>query len=254
MRLLAKAIAIRQATGLSARRTNRILKVRKCKGIYMGLNELKSKLDEFVHQYSIAKFEAEDIVELVAEGESIDWIVNQLKGDTQIDVDAITALLIEIKGVVGLEKEPLENKTAAEPLIESGMPDVSQIDPSQLDLTKIGSMLPKGMEMPPDLDAKEIKSLIESPQGKIMADFLGFCQEKGIDLSDGNLNDPRTESLQNEWLSMPRDAFDGKTPTEMLSLIQGKVETFRREDPRVGRNDPCPCGSGKKFKKCCGRT
>jgi uncharacterized protein len=26
----------------------------------------------------------------------------------------------------------------------------------------------------------------------------------------------------------------------------------RREDPKVGRNDPCPCGSGKKYKKCCG--
>jgi len=26
----------------------------------------------------------------------------------------------------------------------------------------------------------------------------------------------------------------------------------RREGPRVGRNDPCPCGSGKKYKKCCG--
>ena len=24
--------------------------------------------------------------------------------------------------------------------------------------------------------------------------------------------------------------------------------------PRVGRNDPCPCGSGKKYKKCCGRN
>ncbi len=23
--------------------------------------------------------------------------------------------------------------------------------------------------------------------------------------------------------------------------------------PRIGRNDPCPCGSGKKYKKCCGR-
>ncbi|MBR6467995.1 MAG: SEC-C domain-containing protein, partial [Desulfovibrio sp.] len=23
--------------------------------------------------------------------------------------------------------------------------------------------------------------------------------------------------------------------------------------PRVGRNDPCPCGSGKKYKKCCGK-
>jgi uncharacterized protein len=28
--------------------------------------------------------------------------------------------------------------------------------------------------------------------------------------------------------------------------------TFRREMPKVGRNDPCPCGSGKKSKKCCG--
>ena len=32
-----------------------------------------------------------------------------------------------------------------------------------------------------------------------------------------------------------------------------KPETFRREMPKVGRNDPCPCGSGKKYKKCCGR-
>ncbi len=28
----------------------------------------------------------------------------------------------------------------------------------------------------------------------------------------------------------------------------------KRDQPRVGRNDPCPCGSGKKFKNCCGRT
>ena len=27
-----------------------------------------------------------------------------------------------------------------------------------------------------------------------------------------------------------------------------------REEPKVGRNDPCPCGSGKKYKKCCGRN
>lgn len=31
-----------------------------------------------------------------------------------------------------------------------------------------------------------------------------------------------------------------------------KPETVRREEPKVGRNDPCPCGSGKKHKKCCG--
>ena len=30
------------------------------------------------------------------------------------------------------------------------------------------------------------------------------------------------------------------------------IRTIRRESPKVGRNDPCPCGSGKKYKKCCG--
>ena len=30
------------------------------------------------------------------------------------------------------------------------------------------------------------------------------------------------------------------------------IKTVRREEPKVGRNDPCPCGSGKKFKKCHG--
>ncbi|HCD55369.1 MAG TPA: hypothetical protein DEQ90_08075, partial [Halieaceae bacterium] len=30
-------------------------------------------------------------------------------------------------------------------------------------------------------------------------------------------------------------------------------QTFTREQPKVGRNEPCPCGSGKKFKQCHGR-
>ncbi len=33
-----------------------------------------------------------------------------------------------------------------------------------------------------------------------------------------------------------------------------KVETHQRQAPKVGRNDPCPCGSGKKYKKCHGAT
>jgi SEC-C motif-containing protein len=36
--------------------------------------------------------------------------------------------------------------------------------------------------------------------------------------------------------------------------VEGEIipETVTREGPKVGRNDPCPCGSGKKYKKCCG--
>lgn len=31
-----------------------------------------------------------------------------------------------------------------------------------------------------------------------------------------------------------------------------KPQTVQRESPKIGRNDPCVCGSGKKYKKCCG--
>jgi uncharacterized protein len=31
-----------------------------------------------------------------------------------------------------------------------------------------------------------------------------------------------------------------------------RLAPIRRDAPKVGRNDPCPCGSGKKYKKCCG--
>jgi preprotein translocase subunit SecA len=32
-----------------------------------------------------------------------------------------------------------------------------------------------------------------------------------------------------------------------------KPKPYKREKPKIGRNDPCPCGSGKKYKNCCGR-
>ena len=34
--------------------------------------------------------------------------------------------------------------------------------------------------------------------------------------------------------------------------IHRESETYRRKSPKIGRNDPCYCGSGKKYKKCCG--
>ena len=34
----------------------------------------------------------------------------------------------------------------------------------------------------------------------------------------------------------------------------GNMPDFLRGMPKVGRNDPCPCGSGKKFKQCCGKV
>ena len=36
--------------------------------------------------------------------------------------------------------------------------------------------------------------------------------------------------------------------------FDGKVKQVVRETPKIGRNDPCPCGSGKKYKTCCGKN
>jgi preprotein translocase subunit SecA len=41
----------------------------------------------------------------------------------------------------------------------------------------------------------------------------------------------------------------GNTPSE-----PEKVETVKRDGDKIGRNDPCPCGSGKKYKKCHGQA
>lgn len=38
----------------------------------------------------------------------------------------------------------------------------------------------------------------------------------------------------------------------MVASNMRDTNTFRRNTPKVGRNDPCPCGSGRKYKKCCG--
>jgi uncharacterized protein YecA (UPF0149 family) len=47
------------------------------------------------------------------------------------------------------------------------------------------------------------------------------------------------------WHQLAQD--QEQVPQRKLS----SVRTFRRDAPKVGRNEPCPCGSGKKFKHCC---
>jgi preprotein translocase subunit SecA len=51
------------------------------------------------------------------------------------------------------------------------------------------------------------------------------------------------------------DKRDGKRASDMVSEAAEAVTKARpvRAGPKVGRNDPCPCGSGKKYKQCCGR-
>ena len=57
-----------------------------------------------------------------------------------------------------------------------------------------------------------------------------------------------------EWLyTMPEwDSILTKEKRAELKAAYNSTKTIVKDD-KIGRNDPCPCGSGKKYKKCCGK-
>ncbi len=75
----------------------------------------------------------------------------------------------------------------------------------------------------------------EDNQGQV--EFVVKFSEDGIERTHHELS--TFEKLDGKWY------FEsGKTPPP---------KQFVRETPKVGRNEPCICGSGKKYKKCCGK-
>jgi uncharacterized protein len=46
----------------------------------------------------------------------------------------------------------------------------------------------------------------------------------------------------------------GRAPAEIMSILNGDPEKLKNIFQDLGRNDPCPCGSGVKFKKCHGKV
>ena len=67
-----------------------------------------------------------------------------------------------------------------------------------------------------------------------IVEFKASYQQDGKDYEHHEVS--TFEKVEGQWFFK-----DGQTP----------VRTVERAAPKVGRNDPCPCGSGKKYKKCC---
>ena len=57
----------------------------------------------------------------------------------------------------------------------------------------------------------------------------------------------RFYKINGHWVYSRKDSTLPPVPNASVK----KTKTFIREEAKVGRNDPCPCGSGKKYKKCC---
>ncbi|MCP3675969.1 MAG: YchJ family protein [Gammaproteobacteria bacterium] len=91
-------------------------------------------------------------------------------------------------------------------------------------------------------DTSEWQSLeILSTQGGQEKDDEGIVEFAATYKENNKLNRhheiSRFQKIDNKWYYV-----EGSTP---------KPTTVRNETPKVGRNEPCPCGSGKKYKKCC---
>jgi hypothetical protein len=69
--------------------------------------------------------------------------------------------------------------------------------------------------------------------------------------------DMTTQEGTTQWMAAYNASLAANRPAgpdpEPADPTYSVSAPFRRESPKVGRNDPCPCGSGKKYKKCCGR-
>ncbi len=84
----------------------------------------------------------------------------------------------------------------------------------------------------------EIRSTQDGAEGddEGQVEFVVSYRDQGVVRNHHEISRFRRDA--GRWYYM-----DGDTP---------KAETFVKDQPKVGRNDPCPCGSGKKYKKCCG--
>jgi preprotein translocase subunit SecA len=68
-----------------------------------------------------------------------------------------------------------------------------------------------------------------------------------------------SESMRSVWnisnaMHAEYDRFQEQQEAAQAPQGERTVKTIKLEKPKVGRNDPCPCGSGKKYKKCCGKS
>ena len=111
--------------------------------------------------------------------------------------------------------------------------------------------------------ANEGFDMFEEMIGDIREDTVKYCYNVTVKTRTERKSvigsgEGRKEDFQGDAASLARQATgggmaqSGQMPQQAPKPEQPKKpETVRRQAPKVGRNDPCPCGSGKKYKNCC---
>jgi preprotein translocase subunit SecA len=91
---------------------------------------------------------------------------------------------------------------------------------------------------------------------EILNSFLSFLDETGH-INNGEQLRSTVQATKRAFLKlMPKAKQDTKAAKKPAAKKPRRTRTAKKTttEVKVGRNDPCPCGSGKKYKKCCGKS
>jgi len=95
---------------------------------------------------------------------------------------------------------------------------------------------------------------------EILTKFLVFLNTEGHIHNGGELSSVVKKNNRTFLKLLPKTKQKPTKKTGKKSTVSKKVASKKKPakksipEVKVGRNDPCPCGSGKKYKKCCGRS
>ena len=105
-------------------------------------------------------------------------------------------------------------------------------------------------------DVRDVYSGKTPPRARLAGDGMRFYDPSEIERRQARWRDD--EARRKEWEAKKKipetlpvwEVAPGEVP---VAPPADEAPPPLRAGPKVGRNDPCPCGTGKKFKKCCGR-
>ena len=99
------------------------------------------------------------------------------------------------------------------------------------------------------VDLVEIKNWASNSEWKGL-EILG--SENGLESDEEGLVDFIAKyEVDGEFIQHKERSLFKKDDGRWFFYNAASLDPVKREGPKVGRNDPCPCGSGKKYKKCC---
>ncbi len=81
-----------------------------------------------------------------------------------------------------------------------------------------------------------------------LAEIASICQEHNWKFIGGLEPDKPEDIGDVEYMLNPK-GFNCEPRMKRSNYM-----TVVKDEPDIGRNDPCPCGSGKKYKRCCGSS